>query len=170
MHVQLQNLSLHASRLDSLIASGTQTLNAWCPVAEWKAWHLYCLQADSAVQVLVLDLPFSQPSSPISCRGLYAARQGHCKHLLVPFFRASSSASGQVMHRNLRAVMTAIQLCLRCTHQMGSCQVACPVALMNLCRQERPSDLLLQTGIQPQALPMTRIKGQGPWSLLRLDL
>ena len=74
------------------------------------------------------------------------------------------------MHYNLQAVMTVIQLCLRCIHQMGSCQVACPAAVMNLRPQERPSDLLLQTGTQPPALPMTRIKGQGPWSLLRLGL
>lgn len=128
------------------------------------------LQADSAVQVLVLDLPFLQLSSHISCRGLCAAHQGRCKHLLVPFFRASSSASGQVMHHNLRAVMTAIQLCLRCIHQIESCQVACPAVMMNLCHQEHRSGLLLQTGTQPQALLMTQIIGQGLWSLLQLDL
>lgn len=74
------------------------------------------------------------------------------------------------MHHSLRAVKTVPQLCLRCIHQMDSCQVACPAAVMNLCHQERPSDLLLQTGTQLQASLMTQIKGQAPWSLLRLDL
>lgn len=55
-------------------------------------------------------------------------------------------------------------------HQMESCQVACPAAAMNLRWQEHLSGRHLQTGILPQALLMTQTIGQGPWSLLQLDL
>lgn len=139
------------------------------------------IRDDLALQVWGLDLLCLQSSSHYAIghrQGLCPVYQSLYALLLVPCFKASSSASDRLMRRNLvpeppvgrLVALTHKKAFLRYIPQMESCQVAGPAVAMNLHLQERRSGRLLQTGTQPRALQMTQIKGQGPWSLLQLEL